>query len=71
VALLALPAVILGGLTSVGGTLLASFLMAALATLSTYSLGVDGGAVASWSALIVVLVVRPNGLFGSVSSARL
>jgi branched-chain amino acid transport system permease protein len=77
IALRAFPAVIVGGLDSVGGTVLAALLLGVLEVLCqgyvNESLGAFGHnfhAVFPYLAMIVVLVVRPHGLFGSKEVIR-
>lgn len=70
VALIAFPAAVIGGLTSVGGALVGGLLVGVAETLATgYQdqlsfLGRGFGAVVPFVLLLVVLLIRPDGLFG-------
>ncbi len=63
------PIVILGGLTSIVGTLVAAISMGVLESLASGyldgQLGSGFGALAPYLVLLAVLIVRPQGLFGS------
>ncbi|MFC4299856.1 branched-chain amino acid ABC transporter permease [Castellaniella hirudinis] len=67
-ALRALPVVILGGLTSVSGAIVAGLIVGAGEKLSEIYLGpFIGGGIEVWFAYVlalVVLLIRPQGLFG-------
>lgn len=69
-----IPVVILGGLDSVGGAILAGFIMGVLENLSGgYLDPLFGGGVkevAPFVALVAILTVRPYGLFGKVKIER-
>lgn len=56
--------VILGGLGSVGGATLAAFLVGLVEAFSAVYLGGSKGALALFVLVLIMLVVRPSGLFG-------
>ena len=67
-ALRALPVVILGGLTSVPGAIVAGLIVGAGEKLSEIYIGpIVGGGIEVWFAYVLALIVllfRPQGLFG-------
>jgi branched-chain amino acid transport system permease protein len=69
-----IPVVILGGLDSIGGAIVAGFVMGVLENLSGGYLDplVGGGVkeVAPFAVLVAILTVRPYGLFGKVKIER-
>lgn len=71
VVLLAFPAVVIGSLHSLGGAVVASLGLAIVTTTASYRWGSDWGAVIAWLLLLVVLTVRPEGLFSRPSMSRL
>jgi branched-chain amino acid transport system permease protein len=56
--------VILGGLGSVGGATVAAFLVGMVEAFSSVYLGGSKGALALFVIVLVMLVIRPSGLFG-------
>jgi branched-chain amino acid transport system permease protein len=56
--------VILGGLGSVGGATLAAFIVGIVEAYSSVYLGGSKGALALFVFVLIMLVVRPSGLFG-------
>ncbi len=56
--------VILGGLGSIGGATIAAFLVGLVEAYSSVYLGGSKGALALFVIVLIVLVVRPSGLFG-------
>jgi len=68
------PVVVIGGLDSIPGTLVAAVLIGVLESLTAgYMdpvLGAGFGNVASHAALIAMLFARPHGLFGRPDVAR-
>ena len=60
----ALIVCVLGGLGSIPGALVASFALAAMETTVQYIFGVKWGFPVSLLAVVLVLIYRPNGLFG-------
>ena len=71
VALSAFPAVVIGGMDSVGGALLGGLVVAAIQTVTTYELGAIYGDISSYLLMLIVLMIRPTGLFGSAQGRRL
>lgn len=69
--LLAFPAAVLGGLSSIPGSILGSVIMATLLTLCGYFLGGQWVNVMAYVVLLGVLIVRPFGLMGTSSAQRL
>jgi branched-chain amino acid transport system permease protein len=71
VALYALPVIILGGLDSLPGAVLAGLVIGVLRSLAdTYPdalswLGTNPSVIVPWLVMVLVLVVRPYGLFGT------
>ena len=76
VALGAIPAAILGGLDSTGGALVGGLLIGVAEALAAgyqdqlLFLGRGFGAVVPYLVMIVVLLVRPSGLFGTRELSR-
>jgi branched-chain amino acid transport system permease protein len=67
----ALIVVVLGGLGSLSGTLYAAFLVGLMQALCEVEIGTTWTLPILYAAIILVLIVRPNGLKGSPSGARL
>ena len=61
---------VIGGLGSIPGAIVAAFSLAFLETVAQYELGTKWGSPILLVAVVVVLVVRPNGLFGTREIAR-
>lgn len=61
---------VVGGLGSIPGALTAAFLLAFVEVLVQYGLGTKWGFPALLLAVIVVLILRPNGLFGQRAQVR-
>jgi len=77
IALTALPVIILGGLDSLGGAVLGGLLVGvAQQVVSSYhrdlfpSLGTNIGSITPWVVMLLVLMVRPYGLFGTKEIER-
>ena len=64
------PAIILGGIDSLGGVVLGAFLIGLVQSTVNVVIGAAWGAPVSYLVLVVVIMVRPRGLFGSVHAAR-
>lgn len=64
IALRAFPAAIVGGLDSVGGAILGGITIGVIEVLAGFLFGAETRAVASFVVLLLVLIVRPYGLFG-------
>jgi branched-chain amino acid transport system permease protein len=67
----AFPAVIIGGMDSIGGSLIGGVIVAFVQTVTTYQFGVVYGEVISYLLMLGVLLVLPTGLFGSVEGRRI
>jgi len=65
------PAVFLGGLDSIKGALVGGYLLALLQNGTTYYISGTYTVVVPFLVLIVVLLVRPTGIFGSREVVRL
>lgn len=65
VGLAAFPAAMLGGMDSIHGAFIGSFILAALLQFSTFTFGAEVATALAFSLVVVVLVFRPRGLFGS------
>jgi branched-chain amino acid transport system permease protein len=61
---------VIGGLGSIPGAIVAAFFLAFLETLAQYELGTKWGSPVLLIAVVAVLVLRPNGLFGVREIAR-
>jgi branched-chain amino acid transport system permease protein len=69
--LAAFPAILLGGLDSIAGSLVGGLLIGlGQAAIGVY-LGGSWQDVVAYAALLVVLLVRPQGIFGDARVARL
>ncbi|MFE2736271.1 hypothetical protein [Streptomyces sp. NPDC059349] len=69
--LLVFPAAVLGGLSSLPGSILGSVITATLLTLCGYFFGGQWVNVMASVVLLGVLIVRPFGLMGTSSAQRL
>lgn len=69
--LTALPAVLLGGMDSIRGALVGGLLLALVQNLTSTLIGGEWSTVFAYVVLLVVLLVRPSGLFGKAEIARL
>jgi branched-chain amino acid transport system permease protein len=69
-ALLVFPVVILGGLDSVLGTVVGGIIVGLLVEYSKRYLGVSASVYIPFAALVVILLVKPYGLFGQVRIER-
>lgn len=65
VGLAAFPAAMLGGMDSIHGAFIGSFILAILVQFTTLTWGAEVATAVAFSLVVVVLVVRPRGLFGS------
>ncbi|MEO6956290.1 MAG: branched-chain amino acid ABC transporter permease [Antricoccus sp.] len=70
IALAAFPAAIIGGLTSPGGAVLGGFIVGLAEAFSAQYIDLDFSKVAVYLVMLVVLIVRPSGLFGKVVQQR-
>jgi len=71
VGLLAFPAIILGGLESTTGAVVGGFVIGVVYEMSQGYEGTNFAQVAPFIVMILVLLVRPQGLFGSRAAERL
>lgn len=69
--LLAFPAILLGGLDSVRGVLAGGFLLALAQNAASFYISGVWSDVSAYAVMLVVLLVRPRGLFGSRLAVRL
>ncbi|GAA2403856.1 branched-chain amino acid ABC transporter permease [Actinomadura vinacea] len=69
--LTAFPAVLLGGLDSIRGVVLGGVVLAVVQTGATYLIGGAWSDVLAYAVLLAVLLVRPQGFFGSQKVVRL
>lgn len=67
----AFPAIVLGGIDSVAGALVGAVVLAEVQGYAITYLGGQYGDVVGYVILLIVLVIRPTGLFGSREVARL
>lgn len=65
VGLLAFPAAMLGGMDSLHGAFIGAFILALMQQFGTLLLGAEVSTAIAFSLVVVVLVFRPRGLFGS------
>ena len=65
VGLAAFPAAMLGGMDSLHGAFIGSFILAFMLQFATLHFGSQVATAIAFSLVVVVLVVRPRGLFGS------
>lgn len=64
-ALVAFPAAVIGGLDSVGGAVLGGFIVGLTEAYASQYIALDFSKSAIFIVMLVVLVARPSGLFGS------
>ena len=69
--LLAFPALFLGGLDSIRGALVGGFILGAVQNITVFWVGGLWSDVVPYGVLLLVLLVRPSGLFGSRQVVRL
>lgn len=67
----AFPAIILGGIDSVPGALVGAFVLAEIQGFTSAYWGGQYSSVVGYILLLVILVIRPSGLFGSREVVRL
>lgn len=68
---LAFPAIILGGLDSIGGALLGGILIAGTQNAVQLTFGADWVNIISFAIMLAILLLRPSGLFGKAEVVRL
>ena len=64
------PAVILGGMGSTGGAIIGGVIIGLLETLTSGYISTSLGEIIPYIALVLILMVRPYGLFGHVEVER-
>lgn len=69
--LIAIAVVVFGGLGSIKGTIVAAYVIGFLQAVVSVLLGAKWGLPAVFIFMILMLVVRPHGLYGTPSEARL
>jgi len=69
--LLVFPVVIIGGVDSIRGALVGAFVVAALQNLASYFIGGNWVMPIAYAALLLMLLIRPRGLFGTTAVARI
>jgi branched-chain amino acid transport system permease protein len=70
IGLRAMPAAVLGGLTSIPGALVGGLIIGLVENLIGLSLGSGLKEVSAYVVLLVVLLLRPAGLFGTAETKR-
>jgi branched-chain amino acid transport system permease protein len=71
IGLYAFPAIILGGLDSVGGAILGGLLLAGLQNAVQVIWGADWVDLVSFAVMLLLLLLRPAGMFGKTEVVRL
>ena len=71
VALNVLSVVILGGLNSIGGVLVAGFIIGWLESVTGWLLGTQFREITPYILVLIVVLVRPTGLFGTTEVERI
>jgi len=66
----AIPAVLIGGLDSLLGALIGGLIVGILEVIATAYLGAYVGSMFPFIILLIVIIVRPHGLFGQVEVVR-
>jgi branched-chain amino acid transport system permease protein len=64
VGLAAFPAAVLGGFGSVGGSLIGGLAIGVVEQLAVYYISPTSASAASYAVMLLVLLIRPTGLFG-------
>ena len=70
VGLLALPAAVVGGLTSISGSIVGGLIIGVIQQLATGYFSATSSDVFVYGALLLILLIRPYGLFGRPTVAR-
>lgn len=68
--LVAFPAILLGGFDSVVGALVGGFLLSLAQNVVVTYAGGKWQDIASYGLLLIVLLIRPQGIFGSAEASR-
>jgi branched-chain amino acid transport system permease protein len=69
--LIVFPAIILGGIDSVGGAMVGGYLLGLIGSLVGAYIGGEWQTPISYIVLLVMLLIRPRGLFGSPQVSRI
>lgn len=70
IALIAFPAVIIGGSTSIPGAVVGGLIVGILQKFVTGTIGPDAAVAVVYALLLIVLLVRPQGIFGRKDVVR-
>jgi branched-chain amino acid transport system permease protein len=70
IALVAFPAAIIGGLDSTGGAIVGGAIVGLTEAMSAQYISFEFSKVAVYVVMLLVLIVRPSGLFGTVERSR-
>jgi branched-chain amino acid transport system permease protein len=68
--LVAFPAILLGGMDSIGGSILGGILVGIVQAFTATYIGGDWTDVATYSLLLLVILIKPTGLFGTQTIVR-
>lgn len=71
IGLFAFPAIILGGMDSVGGALLGGIILGTIQNAVQVTFGARWIDLVSFAIMLVILLIRPSGLFGKTEVVRL
>jgi branched-chain amino acid transport system permease protein len=66
----AIAAMVLGGIGSIGGAIAGGLAVGLAETLSIYFFGGDSVRLVVWGLLLAVIIIRPQGLFGTAASGK-
>ena len=66
----AIAAMVLGGIGSIWGAILGGLVVGLTETLSIHFFGGDSVEMIIWGLLLIVIIVRPRGLFGTVAVGK-
>jgi branched-chain amino acid transport system permease protein len=66
----AIAAMVLGGIGSIWGAIAGGLIVGLIETLSIYLFGGDSVQMVVWGLLLAIIIIRPRGLFGTVSAGR-
>ena len=67
---MAIAAMVLGGIGSIWGAILGGLVVGLTETLSIHFFGGDSVEMIIWGLLLIVIIVRPRGLFGAVAVGK-
>jgi branched-chain amino acid transport system permease protein len=66
----AIAAMVLGGIGSIWGAIAGGLIIGLIETLSIYLFGGDSVQMVVWGLLLAIIIIRPRGLFGTLSAGR-